>query len=67
MGDGKVFETSNPLRDIFDGFNGQMTNAFLVNLNEVGKKDMANSRVNFRIAIIRERTLRSLVTLSQIS
>lgn len=44
MGDGKVFETSNPLRDIFDGFNGQMTNAFLVNLNEVGKKDMVGAK-----------------------
>ena len=44
MGDDKVFETANPLRDVFDGFNGQMANAFLVNLNEVEKKDMIGAR-----------------------
>ena len=39
LGSSKVFETTNPLRDIWGDFNGQMANNFLINLNELSKKD----------------------------
>jgi Family of unknown function (DUF5906) len=35
MGDKKVFETSNPSRDVWGHFNELMMDAFLVNLNEL--------------------------------
>jgi len=39
LGDEKVFETTNPSRDVWGDFNGMMCNCFLVNLNELSKKD----------------------------
>jgi hypothetical protein len=39
LGNEKVFETTNPSRDIWGDFNGMMSNCFLVNLNELSKKD----------------------------
>jgi hypothetical protein len=39
MGTSKVFETSEPSRDVWGSFNGIMKDAFLVNLNEISKKD----------------------------
>lgn len=42
MGGKKCFETTNPLRDVFGNFNGQMSDSFLVNINEIGKKDLAD-------------------------
>ena len=39
MGVSKVFETSEPARDVWGAFNGIMKDAFLVNLNEISKKD----------------------------
>ena len=39
LGNEKVFETTNPCRDIWGDFNGMMCNCFLVNLNELSKKD----------------------------
>lgn len=39
LGSDKVFETTNPSRDIWGDFNGMMCNCFLVNLNELSKKD----------------------------
>lgn len=38
MGKNKVFETTNPERDVWGNFNAQMTDCFLVNLNELKKK-----------------------------
>jgi sporulation protein YlmC with PRC-barrel domain len=35
----KVVETTTPSRDVWGNFNGMMTNAFLVNLNELSKKE----------------------------
>ncbi|KAH9249659.1 hypothetical protein BASA81_012628 [Batrachochytrium salamandrivorans] len=35
LGPKKVFESTDPSRDVWGGFNGQMANAFLVNLNEL--------------------------------
>jgi hypothetical protein len=40
MGKKKVFETTDPLRDVFGNFNGLLKDAFLVNFNEVGLQDM---------------------------
>lgn len=40
MGDGKVFETTDALNDIFGQFNAQLEHAFLVDINELKKKDM---------------------------
>lgn len=39
LGSTKVFETTNPCRDIWGDFNGQMANTFLINLNELSKKE----------------------------
>jgi hypothetical protein len=39
LGKEKVFETTNPSRDVWGDFNGIMSNCFLVNLNELSKKD----------------------------
>ena len=39
LGNEKVFETTNPSRDVWGDFNGMMCNFFLVNLNELSKKD----------------------------
>ena len=39
LGNEKVFETTNPSRDVWGDFNGIMCNCFLVNLNELSKKD----------------------------
>ena len=39
----KVMETTSTSRDVWGDFNGIMTNAFLVNLNELSKKETENS------------------------
>ena len=39
LGDNRVFKTSFPSRDCWGMFNGQMANAFLVNLDELSKKE----------------------------
>jgi hypothetical protein len=41
LGGKKCFETTNPVRDVFGPFNGQMADSFFVNINEIGKKDLA--------------------------
>jgi hypothetical protein len=43
MGDEKVLETTVPSRDVWGNFNGMMVNAFLVNLNELSKKETMES------------------------
>jgi hypothetical protein len=39
LGNKKVMESSNPSRDIYGHFNGPMKDSFLVNINEVSRKD----------------------------
>ena len=39
FGDAKVFETSKPAKDVWGPFNGLMQDAFIVNLDEISKKD----------------------------
>ena len=43
MGSKKVFETTTPSRDVWGQFNGLMVNTFLVNLNELSKKETIES------------------------
>ena len=43
LGNEKVFETTKPSRDVWGDFNGLMGNAFLVNLNELSKKETVQS------------------------
>jgi len=43
LGSEKIFETAEPSRDVWGDFNGLMTNVFLVNLNELSKKETTDS------------------------
>jgi len=43
LGSNKVFETTQPSRDVWGEFNGLMSEAFLVNLNELSKKETCES------------------------
>ena len=43
LGYDKVFETTNPSRDVWGDFNSIMTKCFLINLNELSKKDTIDS------------------------
>jgi hypothetical protein len=43
LGSNKVFETTQPSRDVWGDFNGLMSEAFLVNLNELSKKETVES------------------------
>ncbi len=42
LGDDKVWECTDPLRDIFGHFNDQMQGKFLINLSEAGSRDFCN-------------------------
>jgi len=43
IGHKKVFESTDPSRDVWGNFNGQMVDAFLVNLNEISALDFKNA------------------------
>lgn len=43
LGRSKVFETTQPSRDVWGDFNGLMSETFLVNLNELSKKETTES------------------------
>jgi hypothetical protein len=43
LGEGKVLTTSTPEREVWGSFNSLMINAFLVNLNEVDKRNAYNA------------------------
>jgi len=43
IGNKKVFESTDPSRDVWGNFNGQMVDAFLVNLNEISALDFKNA------------------------
>jgi len=44
LGNAKIYETTNPSRDIWGEFNNHMANSFLVNLNELSKKETLESQ-----------------------
>jgi len=43
FGKEKVFETTNPSRDVWGDFNGRMAGTFLINMDELSKKDTVES------------------------
>jgi len=43
LGNSKVFETTNPSRDVWGSFNSPMKDAYLVCLNELSAQDLKNS------------------------
>lgn len=56
LGYEKVFETTNPSRDVWGDFNGMMCNCFLVNLNELSKKDTMDAEGKIK-GLITDNTL----------
>ena len=46
-----VFETATPSRDIWGDFNGRMASTFLVNLNELSKKETIESEGRIKALI----------------
>ena len=57
FGSRKVFETTQPSRDVWGEFNGLMAEAFLVNLNELSKKETLESEGKIK-GLITEPTLK---------
>jgi len=51
LGNSKVFETSDPSRDVWGSFNGMMCNCFLVNCNELSKKDSQEAQGRIKTLI----------------
>eukprot|EP01041_Mallomonas_annulata_P015134 gene15134-32098_t len=48
LGASKVLETAKPSRDVWGDFNGQMKDAFFVNLNELSLKEMEACEAEFK-------------------
>lgn len=57
MGSTKVFETTQPSRDVWGEFNGLMADAFFVNLNELSKKETMESEGRIK-GLITDSTLK---------
>jgi putative DNA primase/helicase len=51
LGDSKIFQTSTPSRDVFGEFNNHMANSFLVNLDELSKKETLDSEGKIKALI----------------
>ena len=51
FGKKKVFESSNPKRDVWGDFNGPMKEAFLVNLNEISPKDFYEAHGKYKALV----------------
>jgi hypothetical protein len=51
LGESKVLETKTPARDVWGPFNGQMADAFLVNLNEMEYKETINAEGQIKALI----------------
>lgn len=56
FGSKKIFETADPSRDVWGNFNGRMAAGFLVNLNELSKKDTMDAEGRMK-ALITDPTL----------
>ena len=48
LGSNKVLETSEPLKYVFGDFNGRMASSYLVNLNEINKREMSMCQDKFK-------------------
>jgi hypothetical protein len=44
LGNKKVFESTDPARDVWGNFNGKMVDSFLVNLSEISAMDFKNAQ-----------------------
>jgi hypothetical protein len=55
LGESKVWDCTDPMRDIFGTFNDQMKDAFLINLNESSTKDFKNAMGKVR-AFVTDKT-----------
>jgi phage/plasmid-associated DNA primase len=51
LGSSKVIETTNPNRDVWGPFNNLMLDAFLVNINELNKKDFIEGEAQFKALV----------------
>jgi len=51
LGEAKVFETTQPSRDVWGNFNGSMKEAFFVNLNELSKREFEGSIDHFKALV----------------
>ena len=47
LGEPKVYECTNPARDVLGAFNGRMSSSFLVNINEAKRKDTTDGMGQF--------------------
>jgi len=56
LGDKKVLQTSQPSKDCWGSFNGQMKDSFLVNLDELNKKEFDGSSDAYK-ALVSENTI----------
>ncbi|KAH9244357.1 hypothetical protein BASA81_018253 [Batrachochytrium salamandrivorans] len=56
LGSEKVMESTNPSRDVWGQFNSQMADTFLVNLNELSRKDTFDSEGRIK-GLITDNTL----------
>ena len=56
LGNKKVLESTDPSRDVWGNFNGQMADAFLVNLSEISALDFKNAQGKVK-ALITEDTI----------
>jgi hypothetical protein len=56
IGESKYFETTTPSRDVWGPFNSFMSDSYLVNLNELGKKDTSDS-MNFIKGLVTDSSL----------
>lgn len=56
LGSQKVMETTSPQREVWGDFNGLMAKSFLVNLNELGKKDQQDAQGRIK-GLITDETL----------
>jgi hypothetical protein len=57
IGDSKFFQTTQPSRDVWGEFNGLMADAFLVNLDELSKKETLESEGRIK-GLITEPTIK---------
>jgi len=51
MGEKKIFETSEPSRDVWGPFNSAMVNSYLVNLNELSRTETSHSEGKIKALI----------------
>jgi len=56
IGDKKILQTSQPSKDCWGAFNGQMKDSFLVNLDELNKKEFESSNDAYK-ALVSENTI----------